>query len=164
MAVAVAVAEDALDHRVAQPGVPYFVKPVQEEQNAALPEALLQHFSQREVHAPLGVVAGDEVVEAHVFLRQDIGVGRERHQDGQACLESQRFSLTGGEAERQELEERGLARSRVAEDDQAEAFGQEVEDGLRRTDTVADRLAFGLGRCTPGEAQALGHVFAPSRV
>jgi len=152
--VAVAVADDPLDHGIAQAGVAHLVQTVEEEEDAALREAFVQQILQR-VHAPLRVIAGDEAIETDVLFSQSVGIGGEWDEHRQADLETEPLPLAGGEGQSEELQKGRLAGSWIAEDDEAVVPAQEIQNRLRLADAVADRLRFFLGRPASGEAQPL---------
>ncbi len=117
-----------VDHQMPAPRVPHLVESVQEKESAPFLESPREQGSERDLDLPVVlVIARDESVERDFPVGQSVGIGGQGEEDGQPPAQSQILSLAGGESQGQNLEEGGLARARVPQEDQAVMLLEEVE-------------------------------------
>ena len=117
-----------VDHQVPAPRVPHLVEAIHQQESAPFLERPREQISQGNLDFPFVlVIARDEVVERDIPVGQGVGIGGQGEEDGQPPAQSQSLPLPGGESQGQDLEEGGLARAGVPQEDQAAVLLEEAE-------------------------------------
>ena len=105
------------------------IQTVEQEQGGTVVQGLGQNGGEGQVDASIFEIVPDEAMQRHVCRLQSIGVGRKGYQNGQPPAQAQSLSLGFGQRQGEVLQEGGLARSGVAQDDQAVLLAQHVQHG-----------------------------------